>query len=729
MYQLSLHKSFVGPYGDGFVRSGAARELSESIMKEIFAEIVANGGMQVAETKMGGCLWDLITNLPFFRTKFVKQLVRQPKNLNQSMSDDAPSHTSPVNRTSRSSNEEFHDADSRSASKDSIDMTGAQNMTQSRKENKGLKENINQPTTYDLDDLPQFSSEDSEKSDPDPSVPVPQKVYRKMNSFIGIENPDYAQMAVTKKNTEENAKIITPRTQKSNLMNGIVAPQLTDFGFGSVSYSAGKKGTVLGRGSSNDSSIIRQSSGNSTQSGIISPRIIPAVPLLRPSSEANRNDGSKTILSPMSSAASPLENPFRSILAAHTDQKSSIGQAGQFVQAGANKTEDLEDALTFEGTVQNQLVKGIPMDSPLDSTATSKNTAVQVLSKASFFDEEDHGDNSAHVQKNDGSRAQYTNALTAIASRPFRKAVQLPRLPAFVRNEIFAAGAEKAALQSKSSNYSQGNRKSIKVHKNTLYEDPRLGPLKFMNDTVRSVLSRKESGFSGDVAIALDFANLNDVTSSSWVYDSGASKFSGVAKTGVHVHTHNVVQNAVRGSIVIDFRDLQQSDVYAFAHPMAIALMVRSEEFKREADKENLASLLELHKLSEGVSVFQQRTKPPVGGKMLGSERETTFASVLVEQILRREGDNPSFDKCAVVEWGLQEKSAAVQTRSLYVWEIEKIQEGTEHSNKIRITLTAIVDPGGVLNSRWLGLFVDIKEQIAEGVHLKARIFYVLFRW
>lgn len=128
------------------------------------------------------------------------------------------------------------------------------------------------------------------------------------------------------------------------------------------------------------------------------------------------------------------------------------------------------------------------------------------------------------------------------------------------------------------------------------------------------------------------------------------------------------------------------------SHPMLLATLLQQPEFKRQSDS-SIIELREVRKVSDFCSIFYQRSqfKGPL------RDRDAVSASLLVDF---------TPDNCIIVEWPVQIEECPViagihRSRSFFLYEIHRSRSlsGATHMD---LTITAVVDLGGSLGSRWL---------------------------
>ena len=179
-----------------------------------------------------------------------------------------------------------------------------------------------------------------------------------------------------------------------------------------------------------------------------------------------------------------------------------------------------------------------------------------------------------------------------------------------------------------------------------------------------------------DVALGLAFAYSADWVEelSSWTQSlagwfTGTS--SGIVRRWSHPH-----KGTYRASVMVE-------DV----HPMLLALVLRSEEFKRKSNT-NIKELRKVRELSGSCSIWYQRASYT----WLAKDRQSIYASVVADF---------APDHVVICEWTVQDEELvgldrAVQAKCFFLWELKGAGGDT------RATVTAAVDPGGVIGCRWL---------------------------
>jgi len=147
----------------------------------------------------------------------------------------------------------------------------------------------------------------------------------------------------------------------------------------------------------------------------------------------------------------------------------------------------------------------------------------------------------------------------------------------------------------------------------------------------------------------------------------------------VVIWKHDSIANAVRAS----------ASIFG-AHPMVIALTLQQPEFKRQSDT-SIFELREVRKVNDFCTVFYQRSHV----KLSYHDRDDVYACALLDL---------TSDRTLLLEWPVQldecpTLTKVTRSRSLLLYDLQRSQNQQDCTE---LTITAVVDTGGFLGSRFL---------------------------
>jgi len=232
-------------------------------------------------------------------------------------------------------------------------------------------------------------------------------------------------------------------------------------------------------------------------------------------------------------------------------------------------------------------------------------------------------------------------------------------------------------------------------------------PLKYMSSTLDSMLQADSPDSSycpkRDVSIALAFLKTDG-----WKQ----------ARRNPNLKQHRFLPRTFSYTTHVSASQ-STNDLGDSLHPFALALLLRSEEFKRESA--DLKEFEEIKKFSDSCSVFYQREKL---GKLLKA-RDSMFVSLIFDDDVsgQQQSNLDESQNILLLEWGLEteydgksppgEKDIkTVETRPFTLWQI------SGKNGELDITLTVIADLGGALNRRWLKFAIGkaVKSGVVNGM-------------